>query len=187
VYDFELVGRNTNVRKKGAMNLNTLLLVLPALFTYSFYSSSQEVGYGIVVPSVNKTKDEYKINFESMGNVEESSVHKVWKYKAFNRLPHLSKDGSGIFGIEAFATLDLTSRDTARYTTNADSTLEISPYRIVDNTILIGKYSDQIKYRISKLTENELILTVRFDYEQGDTKLHGDLVELVYEVSTKKE
>lgn len=124
------------------------------------------------------SSDKLKANI--MQNEEEVTLHKVWKYKTFNRLPHMFADGSGIYGVEPFTTLDLREKSTFRYNTHKKRKMRSASYQVRDNAIVMEQFGEQVKFKISRLTADELVLTVHIEIEQGEVDVKGDMVELVY-------
>lgn len=121
-----------------------------------------------------------KLKAITLENEEEVTLHKVWKYKTFNNLPHMFANGSGIYSVEPFTTLDLRDKSTFRYNTHKKRRMRSASYQIRDNAIIMEQFGEQVKFKISKLTADELVLTVHIEIEEGEVDVKGDMVELVY-------
>lgn len=146
------------------------LLILPMLFIASF-SHSENQRQAIISDAPETIV---------MENEEEITLHKVWKYKTFNTLPHMFADGSGIYGIRPFTTLDLRDKSTFRYNTHKKKRMRSASYQIRDNAIVMEQVGEEVKFKISRLTADELVLTVHIEIEEGEVNIEGDMVELVY-------
>ena len=150
------------------MPLYLLLLAMLPLASFSHSDSRMKV----------VRSDELKTI--TLENEEEVTLHKVWKYKTFNNLPHMFANGSGIYSVEPFTTLDLRDRSTFRYNTHKKRRMRSASYQVRDNAIVMEQFGEQVKFKISMLTADELVLTVRVEIEEGEVDVKGDMVELVY-------
>ena len=150
------------------MPLYVLLLAMLPLVSFSHSEDRMKV----------MVREESKTIF--IENEEEITLHKVWKYKTFNSLPSLFADGSGIYGVEPFTTLDLRDKSTFRYNTHKQRRMRSASYRISDNAIVMEQFGEQVKFKVSRLTADELVLTVHIEMEEGEVNVKGDMVELVY-------
>jgi len=96
------------------------------------------------------------------GNLNEISIHKIWKFVKFDVIkPNLNK-GLSFDGNTQLAFLDLTNVSSARFIDKNNKQQEI-PYKI-DNGILFveSKDAQPIGFKIWKLTENELGLVITY-------------------------
>ena len=122
-------------------------------------------------------------------NQSEPSIHKVWQFKEMIRIHHTSQGGAFIGS--RITRLDFTKRDTVAIM-EKDSPPVIAPYKILNDELIIS-YKEKlpteseihIGQKISKLTENELILVVYVKPKEGREKLSGDFIKLVFQAERK--
>jgi len=125
-------------------------------------------------------------------NANQDSIYKIWKFKN----AELVKDTSSVLktvDIEKYDLWDLTKKGTLSYTvTDSPGVTHSQPYKLLKNAIVFQFPNSEnkfvVKFKITKLTSEELILILHVTYTIVDKTYAGkeknrdeDLLELSFE------
>lgn len=119
----------------------------------------------------------------SLVNFDTLTLHKVWKFKsAYPIFSNPAVSNMTFVSVDLMDILDLTDRSTAFIITNENRAPEEVSYTISDNEIHFDYPDSNMSFKVSKLTVNELVLTMRINsFEKGNITLQGDIVEMIFE------
>ncbi|AMM51477.1 hypothetical protein TH61_10260 [Rufibacter sp. DG15C] len=110
-------------------------------------------------------------------NSKKPTLHKIWVFK---EIKHVKNSVGTMFNVPIITLMDFRDQSTLRYEIN-DSVqsvhyeVEMNHIRFKQEGVLIP-----VSYRIEKLTKRTLELILVIDYTQGDNRLQGDLVKLIF-------
>lgn len=113
---------------------------------------------------------------------EEPTLHKVWVFK---EIKPVKNSVCTMCGMTKITMIDFTKEDTLKFMAN--DSLKRGPYQRVKDIIVLNQQESPypLTFRIDKLTKNILELIVVIDYTNGETKLKGDMIKLVFEEKKK--
>jgi hypothetical protein len=115
-------------------------------------------------------------------NSKKPTLHKIWVFKEIKRVKN---SVSTMFNVPIITRMDFRDQNTLRYEIN--DSIQSVHYEVVKDNIRFKQDGNLIpvSYRIAKLTKNTLELILVIDYAQGDDKLQGDLVKLIFDQMEK--